>query len=1197
MKSVLCFNVILFIVLFSIIPASADLVHRYSFDADAADSVGSADGTFMNGAAASAGQVSCDGSDDYVDLPGAAIAINTYSAVTLEMWSTQPTTNQGYSMTAAFGDTWGNGTGRDYLMIATARGDNVSRAAIANTPDQDSPWNDEVYVNGAELNDGLEHHYVLTIDGTNLVYYIDGVEQGTASLGTSTLSSLSNTYGYLGKGLYTADATVNCSINEFRIYNSALTAQEIQTHYQWGPDAISEPLVELTETEGLTALYTQIPALTDTYDVVLLQQPSEDVLVTVTPPAGLSTGAGSGQAVALTFTDQSWNQSQTVTVQVADTGAAFSEIEIIQHTVQSEDPVFNQSPVHDIQVNIIKDACGAWGYLESDYNFDCIVDLEDFARFAGLWLVTESPIHIESVTNDWLSETLLYHEDLFDRSVQESDQPFYINTTDIVNTVDEKVYGHFLEHIYHSANGGLWGELVWNRSFEISGSGGGIWSIEGDELVQSSLSTDVHLEFGDTAWSDYEITLEARKDGGSEGFLIVFRAPDNNNFYWLNIAGWNNTQHAIEKEVSGGRSVVASASGSINSDQWYDIRIRCEGNYIQVWLDDSLLFDYTDESSAYLTGMMGLGTWSTQARYRNIQVTDLSGSTVLFSGLPALPGNAFGADFWTVFGTGTATMSTDARNDDYSVEIAGDGSATGLQQDDFKFIQQAYHGSLWMKGALPAGIKVELLEGETILGQAVLNAPASDWAEYPFSITPSAATDEGSLRITLLGAGTVTIDQVSMMGQDAIDVGGYRPDLLEAVEGLRPPIIRWPGGCFASAYFWKDGIGPQADRAKYPINLWEDQDTNSYGTDEFLRMCEAIGAEPLICINTGLLTGTCGVAIPYLLTEQEYLQDALDWMEYCNGDTGTTWGALRAANGHPKPYNVTYWEIDNETWSTSWGGGITNYIAKVQLFAPEMQAKAAELGVPIQISAVGGGSYDMSWNRSLIDACATLIDYISVHHYEGSGGYKSGPAAYDSFLTTLADYIAASANPDMKIYNSEWNLQTTDWRTGLYAGGILNVYERHGADFKIGGPALFLRHTSAGGWDNAFINFDHTGWFPAPNYVVMKLWWDHYAPNRVQTTGDDTDLNVSSVLSEDEQTLYIHIVNPDAVDKSVEFEIDSSFIPETASIHYVAPGDLYARNTLADPDAVRVEAKVVGFNGQTLRFIMPGYSAGVVTIK
>jgi alpha-N-arabinofuranosidase len=1151
----------------------------------------------MNGAAVSGGQVICDGGDDYVELPAAAIAINTYSALTLELWSTQPLLNQSYSMTAAFGGRYLNGFGRDYLMLCTTRGDEVSRAAIANTDSSSAPWSYEVGVNGPELNDGQEHYYAMTIEGTTLSYYIDGVLQGTADLGSTKLSQILTTYAYLARSLYNADPYVQCSINEFRIWDSALSAGQIAQHAAWGPNALTEPLVQIAESDGRTILFTSEPSMTDTFSVELLEAPSSDVYVNILPPAGLTVGNGGGQLKILTFTSSNWNQPQTVTVGIADVGLLGST-ERIEITTASADPEY-QGGFYEVQVSVYEDRCGVWGYVEADYNLDCVVDLEDFAILGRVWLSTEVPLDLEQLAADWLRDTLVYEEQVYERSIQISQQPFTVNPSTVLNTIDEKVYGHFLEHIYHSANGGLWGELVWNRSFELdAASGGGLWSIEGDELVQSSLATDVHMEFGDPSWGDYELTLEAKKDGGNEAFLILFRASDTNNFYWCNIGGWNNTQHAIEKEVNGGRGVVTSyVPGSIDTGVWYSIRIRCQGNRFQVWLNDMQLFDYTDSSSPHLTGMVGLGTWATQARYRNIQVVSLTDSSVLFSGLPTLPPAQFAARNWTFFGSGSASTVRDALNDDVSVRIDAASAGAGLQQDNFKLIPQMYSGSLWMKGTLSAGVRVQLLDGSTVLGQADLPAPTSEWAEYPFQISSAGSTNSGSLRILLLGAGTVYIDQVSMMGADAMAVGGYRPDLLAAVEDLRPPVIRWPGGCFASLYLWKDGIGPQHQRRRYAAYMWDDQDTNSFGTDEFLRMCERIGAEPLICINTGVLNSACGAPAQWKLvpdTPETYLQYALDWMEYCNGDAQTTyWGSVRAANGHPEPYNVVYWEIDNETWAA----GSAAYIARVQLFAPAMRAKAAELGVPIYLIAVGSGGYDQSWNQDILNGCASLIDYISVHYYEDPSGFKSGPVNYENYLINLAGRIAASANPDIKIYNSEWNAQSTDWRTGLFAGGILNAYERQGANFKIGGPALFLRHTSASGWDNAFINFDHTGWFAAPNYVVMKLWRDHYAPYRVQTSGDDNNLNVVSVLSEDGQTLTIRVVNPDAQDKSLAFEIDSSFVPETAVMHYVAPGSLYARNTLAQPNAVHVEAKVVGLNGQALRLRMPAYSAGVISVQ
>lgn len=170
------------------------------------------------------------------------------------------------------------------------------------------------------------------------------------------------------------------------------------------------------------------------------------------------------------------------------------------------------------------------------------------------------------------------------------------------------------------------------------------WSVvEGDagsELVQSSLATNIRLMFGDASWTNYEFTCQALKNAGSEGFLFFFRA-DGNRFYLLNFGGWNNAQHAVQKGYDDGNwSIFGSQAvgGSVSSNQWYDIRVRCEGNRFQCWLGATKVFDFTDES-AYLSGGVGLGTWSTQSRYRNIAVKSLDG-TVLYSGMPTRTSNA-----------------------------------------------------------------------------------------------------------------------------------------------------------------------------------------------------------------------------------------------------------------------------------------------------------------------------------------------------------------------------------------------------------------------------------------------------------------------------------------------------------------------------------------------------------------------------
>ena len=235
-------------------PASGALVNRYSFTSDASDSVGSASGALMNGATIVDGQAYCDGIDDYVDLPADVIDINSFPAITLDLWSRQPTIDQSYSMTAALGGKWNSAYGRDYVYIATTRGDEISRGAIANTPDQVSPWLDESYVSGPELNDNREHYYALTLDGTEISLYIDGELLDSASMNDDTIAGLSNDFAYLARSVYGQDDTVACLIDEFRIYNSALTARQIQQNYEWGPDKAPMSLVEISESDGSTSI-------------------------------------------------------------------------------------------------------------------------------------------------------------------------------------------------------------------------------------------------------------------------------------------------------------------------------------------------------------------------------------------------------------------------------------------------------------------------------------------------------------------------------------------------------------------------------------------------------------------------------------------------------------------------------------------------------------------------------------------------------------------------------------------------------------------------------------------------------------------------------------------------------------------------------------------------------------------------------
>ena len=754
----------------------------------------------------------------------------------------------------------------------------------------------------------------------------------------------------------------------------------------------------------------------------------------------------------------------------------------------------------------------------------------------------------------------------------------------VLNRIDEKIYGHFLEHIYHSVNGGLWGELIWDRSFEDWG-GAARWATEGDCLAQKSLEHGVTLLVGDASWRDYELTLEARKTGGDEGFLILARAADPKTFYWANLGGWQNRRHALERSEGGRRGVVgASKDGSIEKGKWCSIRVRCEGARIQVSLDGQPVIDFTDPKPL-AAGKVGVGTWATQAQFRNLKVAALDGKP-LHAGLPTTGagGNAV-SQKWEAYGGGRFTrVSDNPLNSEFCQGIAGDGPETGVQQRPLCIRKgESYVGSLWARGHAEGGLAVRLLDGANRLAEQALPAPGGEWKEYPFALSAQADADNALIQVGLVGKGSVCLDQVSLMPKTWKDAGGFRPDLLKAIADLRPPVIRWPGGCFASFYRWKDGVGPQHKRVKYPRTMWDDVDVNSFGTDELIAMCRKVGAEPLIVVDIGMHDAR--------EKRDLYCQEACDWVEYCNGPADGAWGKARAANGHPEPYNVKFWEIDNEVW----GLKPDDYVSVIRQFAPAMK----KVDPSITLLACGSGQLGGHWaagDEAVINQAAELVSYLSVHHYESPNRYADGPAAAEKFWRSLAEKIARSKNPKLQLYVSEWNAQSTDWRTGLYAGGALNVFERCGDFVGIAGPALFLRHVSATAWDNAFINFDHKGWFPAPNYVVTKLWRDHYAPCRVELTGQAGALEAVATRSEDGTRLFLKAVNPTPSEVQVELKVKGTFPVGAAAIKQITGESLAARNTLEKPDAIRAMDGEAEVQAQTVRFTLPRLSAAVVSI-
>ena len=243
------------------------------------------------------------------------------------------------------------------------------------------------------------------------------------------------------------------------------------------------------------------------------------------------------------------------------------------------------------------------------------------------------------------------------------------------------------------------------------------------------------------------------------------------------------------------------------------------------------------------------------------------------------------------------------------------------------------------------------------------------------------------------------------------DERGYRRDVLEVAKDLRIPILRWPGGNFVSGYHWTDGIGPREERPRKIELAWFTEESNRFGTDEFIEYCRLLEAEPYICVNMG--TGT--------------IDEAQAWVEYCNGTGDTYWANLRRENGQEEPYNVKYWGLGNEMYGEWQIGALEaeDYVKKAREFAKVMK------WTDPSIELVGCGLSGLTdWDRLVVEKLAPFVDYHSVHIYTGSDDHWSNvlaPHQADRALRTIratinrARYEGRIEHPIHVAYD-EWNV-------------------------------------------------------------------------------------------------------------------------------------------------------------------------------
>jgi alpha-L-arabinofuranosidase len=281
------------------------------------------------------------------------------------------------------------------------------------------------------------------------------------------------------------------------------------------------------------------------------------------------------------------------------------------------------------------------------------------------------------------------------------------------------------------------------------------------------------------------------------------------------------------------------------------------------------------------------------------------------------------------------------------------------------------------------------LKGAAFAGAGVLLSSRSMWAASADSRIEILLDEPiGTIAPEIYGQftehlGGVIYDGIWVGEKSSIpNIGGIRKQIVEALRSIRVPVIRWPGGCFADSYDWRDGIGPR-DKRPRRTNFWVDDadarrlhgrgvqlyEDNAFGTDEFARFCKLSGAQPYLAANLRSLTPL----------------DFDRWIEYCNSPAGsTTLAEQRAANGSPEPYNVRYWGVGNESWGC--GGNFTpeEYATEFRRFI----SWTPSYGVDLAFVASGPNENDLDWSRRFFETLTRGRPYFpdslrgwSVHYY------------------------------------------------------------------------------------------------------------------------------------------------------------------------------------------------------------------------
>ncbi len=557
--------------------------------------------------------------------------------------------------------------------------------------------------------------------------------------------------------------------------------------------------------------------------------------------------------------------------------------------------------------------------------------------------------------------------------------------------------------------------------------------------------------------------------------------------------------------------------------------------------------------------------------------------------------------------------SFNAKNPHY-VRVQSEGTAPlGLSNEGFRGIGlragEAYDFSVRVRGIAGAPKLTVRLYGSdgAILDSVDLKEFTGEWQKYSATLRPKDTNAQGWLAMLVDGKGTLDVDFVSLFPAKTWQnrAGGLRADMVQALADMHPGFLRFPGGCIvegstlALRYQWKNTLGPVEERPLL-LNRWNNEflhrPTPDYfqsfglGFLEYFQLCEDIGASPLPILNCGMACQFNSGELCPLDDLGTYIQDALDLIEFANGPVTSTWGAKRAALGHPAPFNMKLLGVGNEQWGQQ-------YIDRYAKFAEVLKAKHPEIAL---VSAAGPSPDDDRFKFLWPKLRELHADIIDEHSYAKPAWFLDNAHRYDTYdrngpKVFMGEY-AAQSDHTVSVKNRN------NFECALAEAAFLTGLERNADVVRMASYAPLFAHVDAWQWTPNLIWTDNLRTLRTPNYHVQSLFARNRGDRILPVTlaglspAEEKRLYASSTLDESSGEVILKLVNATAAESRSTVDLSGAGALKGGTLTVLQADSLLAENSFDAPD--RVAPHTTAFTPAAARFelTLPANSLTVVRV-